>query len=62
MTNELSVRTTSREELVDITDRVQIRGKSLILSGKLIRQIGLAAASKGDLSAPGMVLVVERGK
>lgn len=42
----------------DITDLVTIKGNSLLLSGELINRIGLSAASPGDVSAPGLVLVL----
>ena len=41
---------------VDVSSRVEKQGKSLILSGKLIDELGCAAASPGDTSNPGLVL------
>jgi hypothetical protein len=46
-------------EPADITDRVFVDGKNVRLSGGLIKEIGLSAASRGDLSDPGMVLVIK---
>ena len=47
------------ETAVDITKRVRIEGSSLVIPGTLIDEIGLAAASEGDISDPGMVIRVE---
>jgi hypothetical protein len=44
----------------DITNKVTIDGNKLILPGKLIDSVGLADATPGDVSDPGMVLVLER--
>lgn len=41
---------------VDVSARVEKQGKGLILSGRLIDEIGSAAASPGDVSNPGLVL------
>lgn len=43
---------------VDITARVQVDGKRLRVPGDVIRSVGLRDATEGDLSGPGMVLVV----
>jgi hypothetical protein len=43
----------------DIKSKIKIHGNSISLSGELIDEIGLAAASSGDLSVPGMVLRLE---
>ena len=43
---------------VNITNQVKIDGNKLILSGDLIRKVGSMAATKGDLSDPGMVLKI----
>lgn len=45
---------------VDITREVKHTGNSIILPGTLIDRIGLAAASKGDKSEPGMMLVFKK--
>lgn len=45
---------------VDITSRVKIKGNHLIIPGKVINQIGLMNATPGDLSAPGMVIQMQR--
>jgi len=42
---------------VDITDRVQWVNNNLRLDGTLLAEIGLSAATPGDLSEPGLVLV-----
>lgn len=44
---------------VDITDMVTIEGNRLTVPGEIIDRIGLMAASKGDKSEPGMVMVVK---
>lgn len=49
------------EEAIDITERVIIDGKSVLIPGELIHEIGLMAASKGDLSEPGMALSLMQG-
>ena len=43
---------------VDITKKVKINGNRLILSGDMIKKIGLAAATPGDLSDPAMVIEI----
>lgn len=43
---------------VDITKDVKIEGRSITVSGDVIRRVGLMAATKGDKSEPGMVMVV----
>jgi hypothetical protein len=43
----------------DITERVTLDGNRLIIPGAVIEEIGLSAAAPGDLSDPGLVLVVE---
>lgn len=43
---------------VNITGLVNIKGNKIIIPGNLIRQVGLMAASEGDVSYPGMVLQV----
>jgi hypothetical protein len=42
----------------DITRDVQIRERSLHVSGAIIRRVGLQAATPGDVSAPGLVIVL----
>ena len=42
----------------DITDQVAIKDATVTLSGALIRRVGLAAATQGDTSDPGLVLVI----
>jgi hypothetical protein len=44
------------DESVDITNAVQMGGKSLLIPGHVIRQVGLQGATPGDLSAPGIVI------
>jgi hypothetical protein len=43
----------------NVLDQVQIEGDILTLPGSLIDRIGLSAGHRGDLSDPGLVLVVE---
>ncbi|HHT27482.1 MAG TPA: hypothetical protein GXZ82_09580 [Firmicutes bacterium] len=44
---------------VEITADVELSDNRLCVPGKVISHIGIAGAASGDLSAPGMVLVVE---
>lgn len=45
---------------VDISLQVVRKGNKITLPGKIIDQIGLSAASKGDKSEPGMVLIFQK--
>ncbi len=45
---------------LNILKDVAIEGNKLIIPGKLIEKVGLSAGDKGDISAPGMVLKVEK--
>lgn len=47
------------DRAVDITDRVEVTGTQLVVSGEVIREVGLMAATEGDLSAPGLVIAVK---
>jgi hypothetical protein len=44
---------------VDITNRVTITSTSITIPGSVISEIGLATATAGDLSDPGMVLALQ---
>jgi hypothetical protein len=44
------------ETPVDVTKRIEINANRLVIPGTLIREIGLMAATQGDVSEPGMVL------
>lgn len=44
----------------DITKQVIVKGDSITIPGNLIEKIGLSAASRGDKSEPGMVLVFQK--
>ncbi|MDR3245444.1 MAG: hypothetical protein LBT50_03325 [Prevotellaceae bacterium] len=44
----------------DIKDKIQINENQLIIPGKLIETVGLSAADEGDISAPGLVLKIEK--
>lgn len=44
----------------DITSRVTIKGNTLTLPGALIEKVGLSAHSQGDMSDPGLVLVIRK--
>lgn len=46
------------ENAVDITAKVKRNGNRLVFSGDLIKQIGLSAATTGDLSDPAMVIEI----
>ena len=43
----------------DITERLTFDGDRLTITGALIEEIGLSAAAPGDLSDPGLVMVIE---
>ena len=45
-------------EAVDITARVRVDGSRLVIPGSVIAEIGLFAATQGDVSDPGLVLVL----
>jgi hypothetical protein len=44
----------------NILDQVQVKGNVVTLPGSLIDRIGLSAAHPGDISDPGLVLVVAK--
>ncbi len=44
---------------VDISTKVTIQNNRLTIPGSVIDQIGLSAATKGDLSDPGLVIVIK---
>jgi hypothetical protein len=44
---------------IDVTDRVERKEGAVVLPGALIEEIGLSAATPGDLSEPGLVLKLE---
>jgi hypothetical protein len=44
------------DKSIDVTQRILIKGDKVIISGKLIDEIGLMAATKGDKSEPGLVI------
>jgi hypothetical protein len=46
-------------QATDITGRIKTEGNQLIIPGDVIEDIGTAAASKGDISVPGLVLKIE---
>ena len=46
------------DQAVEISSKVKISGNSLILSGDLIKEIGLSSATPGDFSDPAMVLEI----
>ena len=48
------------DRAADITDKVKCEGKTITLCGSLIEEIGLAAATPGDLSEPALVLVIKK--
>jgi hypothetical protein len=48
------------KKAIDITNAVTVRGNKLFLDGKLIDRIGLSAASRNDVSGPGMVVRITR--
>jgi hypothetical protein len=50
------------DKAVDIYNDLKIAGNKITLSGELIEKIGLSAATKGDVSGPGLVIVMEAGK
>ncbi len=44
----------------DITAQVTIKDATLRLPGPLLKRVGLSAATKGDISDPGLVLVIRQ--
>ncbi len=48
------------DSAIDITGKVKLEANKIILSGKLIEKLGLAAASTNDLSEPGLVLAIKK--
>lgn len=44
------------ETAIDITKHIKIKGNKLIIPGSIISRVGLSASTKGDKSAPGMVV------
>lgn len=42
----------------NITDKVSISGKDLIIPGDVIQEVGLRNASRGDKSDPGLVIEI----
>ena len=46
------------DQAVDITDQVVATSNTIMISGELLEEIGLSAATPGDLSPPGLVLKV----
>jgi hypothetical protein len=48
------------QDAEDITPEVTVAGNTLILPGPLIERVGLSAASKGDISDPGLVLMTRK--
>ena len=46
------------DDVLDVTDRVRIDGQRLQLTEANLRSFGLRTVSKGDVSSPGMVLVL----
>ncbi len=43
----------------DVTKQVSIKGNTLMLPGSLIARIGLQASTPGDLSDPGLIIVIK---
>ena len=48
------------DQAEDITSQVVIKANTLIFPGIMIEKVGLRAASPGDLSDPGLVLVIRK--
>ena len=47
------------DKAVDITNKVSIKGRQIVLSGNLISQTGLRDATPGDVSDPGLIIVIK---
>ena len=54
--NKVIAQDLAGEKAIDITDLIHINQNSVKLSGELLKIVGLSAASKNDVSAPGLVL------
>jgi len=48
------------DEASDITRQVKVEGNRLVIPGAVIMTTGLSAAQSGDLSDPGMVMVIKQ--
>jgi len=48
------------DKAADITDKVKCEGRTITLSGGLVKQLGLSAATPADLSEPALVLVIKK--
>jgi hypothetical protein len=46
------------DEARDISNEVQVRERSLLIPGKVIRRVGLHNATTNDLSSPGLVISI----
>jgi len=46
------------DRAVEITSRVVFDGKTMVVPGAVIDEVGTAAGSEGDISAPGLMLQV----
>lgn len=47
------------DRAVDVTQKIIIKGDTVVIPGALIDEIGLMSATKGDKSEPGLVLVFQ---
>jgi hypothetical protein len=49
------------DEAVDVTDRVNFAGSTMVIPGELINRVGQSTATRNDQSDPGMVLQIFQG-
>jgi len=50
------------DKAIDITDLVEIKSNKIILSGKVLEEVGLSAKTEGDVSEPGLMIVLKENK
>lgn len=49
------------DKAIDITDLVRHTNNSIILDGKLLKQLGTMSGTEGDVSQPGLFIYIESG-
>ncbi len=47
------------DNAIDITDLVDIKSNKIILSGKVLEEVGLSAKTEGDVSEPGLMIKIK---
>jgi len=57
--NKIFAQDLAGDKAIDITDLIEIKGNTIKLSGELLILVGLSAATKNDLSEPGLCLFIK---